>query len=71
MIVVEGRALFEPQVVAVAIVPIVLEDGDLSSPMLSTMRRTTVVLPEPEPPATPITRGVPRFQRGGRQSTVC
>src|SRR4029453_10592394 len=24
--------------------------------MLSTMRRTTVVLPDPEPPATPITR---------------
>src|SRR5688500_4829823 len=26
--------------------------------MLSTMRRTTVVLPDPEPPATPMTRGL-------------
>ena len=57
MVVVERGALLEPQVVAIAIVAVVLEHGDARrGRALSTMRRTTVVLPEPDPPATPMTR---------------
>src|SRR5262245_59798421 len=35
-----------------------------SSPMLSMMRRTTVVLPDPDPPATPMTSGAGRRASG-------
>ena len=58
MVVVERRALFESQVVPVAVVAVVLEDRDLRVANGSTILRTTVVFPEPEPPATPMTIGL-------------
>lgn len=61
MIVVEGRAFFEPQIVSFPIIPVVLQNGDVVFAERIDVRRTTVVLPEPDPPATPMTIGGTRI----------
>ena len=57
MVVVQRRALLEAQIVPIAVIPIVLQHVTWAARCASTMRRTTVVLPEPEPPATPMVMG--------------
>ena len=56
MVVIERGALFEAQVVAIAVIAIVIEERDLlGAQAVDDPPDTTVVLPEPDPPATPIT----------------
>ena len=55
MVVVERGAFLEPQIVAIAIVPIVLQEGDVLEAQAVDDSPDDCVFPEPEPPATPIT----------------
>ena len=60
MVVVERRAFLEAEVAAVAVVAVVFEDRDLVVAEDAINRRTTVVLPEPDPPAIPMMTGAVR-----------